>query len=227
MDYILDQARKFLISFLEGQECSYENIHPWRMDWRFVVHHSFRVERYAVKIMQAEARFTADEVLTVRLACILHDIGRMIKRENHAFRGSEIIRQWLGQNPELARAVPDHKSLLQLISEHSDKSSREDQPLLAILKDADTLDEIGVMSIFMASNHLDRESSFFFHDLLARVKGYEIEFCERKMKILNTEAAREILQGKKRFIENFICQLENELLGTENIAEMMKETLFS
>jgi hypothetical protein len=104
---------------------------------------------------------------------------------------------------------------------HSNKADPEPDPSKAILKDADTLDEIGVMSIFMAANWVETNSPFFFHDLRQRLIDVEIPFFERKLAILNTKGAEEILLEKKAFMQTFIAQVTDELQADTQIEQLL------
>jgi hypothetical protein len=73
----------------------------------------------------------------------------------------------------------------------------------------------------MAANWLDTQSPFFFHDLRQRLLDVEIPYCERKLGVLNTRAAREILQERKAFLENFVAQIDDELQMDSSIEQML------
>ncbi len=174
--------------------------------------HSFRVETYVLKILERESHdLPEDEVVLLRLAAILHDVGRLELTDNHAELGREIVHTWLQNRPEVMHGISDTERLLELIGDHSDKEKVETDFSKAVLKDADTLDEIGAMSVFMAMNWLDHESPFFFHQLQRRLIEFELPFCEQKVGVLNTQGAREILKEKRAFIKAFIAQLADEL----------------
>jgi hypothetical protein len=107
-----------------------------------------------------------------------------------------------------------------MIAEHSNKETPESDFCTAVLKDADTLDEIGALSILMASNWIDRQSPFFFHHLQKRLINFEIPFCDEKLSILNTTEAKNILKEKKQFIENFIVQITDELETEKHLGQL-------
>lgn len=213
---VVREAKDFLISYLNGKSCDYEVKHPWRKDSNFVIMHSFRVEAYTIKILEEEGNSLSEaEKTVIKMAAVLHDIGRIERRENHAAISKNIVQAWLDENSYISRQIKDTEKLLNIIKSHSDKDEPEKDLACAIIKDADILDEIGVLSIFMSSNWIDRESPFFFNELLDRLKGFEISFCYKQMARLNTEAARKILSDKMKFIQQFNEQLELELEGTE------------
>ena len=221
---ILEEARSFLLQSFDGKERETETKHPWRRDWRFAVLHSLRVEAYTVKILAREKHSLSDqEVTLIRLAAILHDLARMGEDvEHHAKLGAEMAEPWLRSQTSLTDG--DIASLLEMIADHSNKRDRELDYRKAILKDADVLDEIGVMSIFMAGNWLDRGSAFFFYELHQRLVEHEIPFCDKELAILNTDGARQILLEKKAFIEDFITQLTDEVQADGHIEQMLFES---
>ncbi|QIB26466.1 HD domain-containing protein [Caloranaerobacter azorensis] len=222
--YVLSEARKFLITYLKGKKYTNETNYPWRKDWEFVVYHSFRVESYVMKILKGEKqKISSEEVELLRIAAILHDIGRFDDRQQHAKVGAEIVKGWLDENYKISSQIKDVEKLLYMIETHSDKEKYEDDFCCKVLKDADILDEIGVLSIFMAANRVDNNSPFFFDQLLDRVRKFEIDFCDRKMLKLKTSTAKEILKKKKDFIISFTNQLEDELDGGEDILDLINK----
>jgi uncharacterized protein len=224
---VLIDGKKFLVSYLKDKSIDYETIHPWRKSWEFIVLHSLRVEGYVKKILAAEKHaLSQDEVLFTRLAAILHDIGRIHKREEHALIGRDIVCDWLRKNQRISEQLKGSDRLLHLIEKHSNKEEVEADYCLKVLKDADILDEIGVLSIFMASSWIDRSNPYFFKLLSDRLDNFEISFCDNEFRVLNTEAAKLILDEKKKFITLLTSQLKDEISGTEMFGETAIEDYF-
>lgn len=220
---LLDDARTYLVNSLKGKQNGFETKHPWRKDWEFAVLHSLRVESYTLEILARENHSLSEhEVVLLRFAAILHDIARLDKRENHAASGAEIVEKWLQTDSSHDLKRGDVTRVLEMIADHSNKDVRESDFSKAVLKDADTLDEIGVMSIFMTSNWLEHRSPFFFHELRKRLIEFELPFCDKQLSILNTNGAKEILREKKAFVENFIAQITDELKADEQVEQMIR-----
>lgn len=218
---IPDQARQYLIEFLQGKQLRFETKHPWRKAWEFIALHSFRVEKYALRILaQGPHTLTDREIILLQTAAVLHDTARLEPTENHARDGAQIASQWLTAHYASVLAEKEIEKIVEMIANHSGKEIVETDFSTAVLKDADSLDEIGALSIFMSANWVDRQSPFYFQNLLQRLIEFEIPFCDQKLSILNTDAARKILLEKKDFIQNFISQLTNEL-ETEAIFEQL------
>jgi putative nucleotidyltransferase with HDIG domain len=209
---LLHDARNYLVTFLKGKRNIHEIRHPWRQEWQHMALHSLRVESYVLKILAREPHpLTKPDVRLLRLAAILHDIGRLEKTKNHAKTGANIVRSWLQGYPGEDLQENDIEVVVDMIADHSNKETSETDFRRAVLKDADILDEIGAMSIFMASSWLSVQSPFFFYELQKRLIEVEVPFCDRQLTHLNTGAAKEILKEKKAFIEHFIAQLGDEL----------------
>jgi len=227
MENLLSDARKYLVEFLQGKQHKIDTRHPWRKEWEFAVFHALRVETYVSKILNREQHDLSEiEISLLRLAAVLHDVARLEETDDHARLGAEIAAQWLAENNINKLDEKQIASVVELIAGHSDKEVIEKDYRLGVLKDADTLDEIGIMSVFMASNWVDKKSPFFFHQLRNRLIGFEIPFCDDKFSILNTDGAREILREKKAFIENFIIQLEDELESDNQIEQLFTPNEF-
>lgn len=224
---ILMKGKEFLASYLKGKTVDYEVKHPWRKNWEFVIMHSLRVEEYVKKILAGENHILSDdEVLLTRLAAILHDIGRIERREEHALIGRNIVGEWLINNPSIAEEIGDFERLLYLIERHSNKKDGDEDFCLKVLRDADVLDEIGVMSIFMASSWIDKDNPYFFNLLFDRVQDKEITFCKNGFQFLETETSKRILNDKMEFIKLFNNQLKDELSGTEIFGQAKIEDYF-
>lgn len=224
---ILNEGKKFLVSYLKDKTIDYETYHPWRKSWQFIVLHSLRVEGYVKKILAIENHdLSQDEVLMTQLAAILHDIGRIYKREGHAILGRDIVYNWLRENNEISGSIRESNRLLYLIEKHSNKEEDAEDYCLKVLRDADVLDEIGAMSIFMTSNWIDNSNPYFFNLLSDRIENLELSFCEKSLKLLNTESAKLILNEKRKFITSFVDQLKDELSGTELFGQVNIEDYF-
>jgi uncharacterized protein len=135
----------------------------------------------------------------------------------------KLLQKGLQINSRYGLKSVETAKVLEMITDHSKKDVSEQDFSKAVLKDADTLDEIGAMSIFMTSNWLETQSPFFFHQLRQRLINFELPFCDKKLSILNTEGAKAILREKKSFVENFIAQLTDELKADPYIEQMLLE----
>jgi uncharacterized protein len=221
---ILEEARLFLLHSLQGRQNQIESRHPWRRGWEFAVLHSLRVEAYVTRILALDQHsLSMEEILLLRLAAILHDINRLERRDEHARLGAESAKRWLTESSSQRLPDWDVERVVEMIADHSNKTSAEPDYSKAVLKDADTLDEIGMMSIFMAAHWVDSQSPFFFHDLRQRLLDVEIPYCDQKLAILNTEGAKQILREKKAFLERFITQINDELQADAKIEQMLLE----
>ena len=217
---ILEQSKNFLRAYSNGKECRNETLHSWRRNWEYTVLHSLRVYSLAVQILETEKyRLSDDDILLIKVSAILHDIGKCETEQNHAEKSAEIVSKWLIQNPSITFKIHNTDRLLAIIRNHSDKDRHEEDLCSSILKDADILDEIGALSIFMASNHIDRNSPYFFNELLNRLQAYELNFCNVQMNRLNTQCGKAILHDKIKFIKQFVHELSLEINGTEELYE--------
>lgn len=206
----LAEARKLIVTYAKNNFASKNE------NWMLVVQHSFRVENYAVEISEAFPNLSQNEIVLLRKAAIFHDIGSILKREDHAKRGMEITKRLLPNESGKNR-------ILKLIAKHSEKNYFEDEDLLLdILKDADILDQIGAMSILMFANKYNYDEPMYYENVLNDLSKKDIEYCYRQMKRLRTKKAKQILNKKIEFIKMFIEQLKYE---TKNSYEMIQELI--
>lgn len=222
---IIQRAEAFLTSHIKHKNFVEETIHPWRKDAKQIILHSLRVNSYALKIIETEKhRLTEQDKLIIQLSAILHDVGKFYRKENHGQMSANVVEKWLsGEN--ISQYYIDSKRLLKMIKGHSEKDAFDNDLCSMILKDADTLDEIGAMSVFMTSNWLDKSSPYFFHELSNRLQDFELAFCDKSYKRLKTEYAKEIMKKKKAFVEGFIKELNFELEGTEEFYQLLGDQL--
>jgi uncharacterized protein len=217
-------AKRYLVSCIRSKTAPLETKHPWRKSWEFVYFHSLRVDAILQKLLAVEAPgMPPKKVLALRLAAILHDIGRVDDRDQHGKLGAELTAGWLEANPAFARQVSSPERVIDLIAHHMEKTQPSPDLGHALLRDADALDEIGAFSIMMATNWLDRTSPFFFYDLADRLQQFEIPFCGKIAGRLQTSAARAYLAQKQRFVESMIAQLSLELEGIERDDPLLKD----
>ena len=209
-DPALEQARAFLIRHLSDSPGQRKTIMPWAKSWTSLIHHSFRVEAYTLKILPSpEYKLDGNEVRLVRLAAILHDAGRNSEGSGHAVRSAGIISDWLsGEGVSCALGDQEKTRLLHLIERHSSKREADSDPLVGLLQDADALDEVGAMSIIMSTRWTDADTPCFFHHLAERLEGREQEHGQELLKIMHSDTARSILRQKLRFIGQFSRTIE-------------------
>lgn len=215
---LVEQAKKFLYQTLMDNELNYETSYPWRKDSKHVIFHCYRVYSIAMKIVGVEKEnLSKEEILIIQISAILHDIGKVDVMEGHAAKGAKIVEAWLCENPDIDLTSETKKRIVSSIRNHSNKEEETGDLCSAILKDADILDEIGALSIFMTSNKIDKHDPYFFNELKEKLVIFELPYCDEKMKTLKTEAAKKILIEKIEFIKGFIAQLEIEIDGTDEL----------
>lgn len=215
---VIAEARRILNTVFE-EEC--QNPHNTHCDDKifFTVKHSLRVEQYAMMIQDAYPELTPTEVLTLRVAAILHDIGNAWQRDEHARVGAEAAARLFDQSAVLAQSGIEKGRLVRIIRGHSDKENIGDTDLVSIiLKDADMLDMIGAMSILMHAAKHDFDDLHYFQHILHTLQTKELNYCLTESTRLRTKKAKEILEDKIKFIQMFILQLESEIFGeTEHL----------
>jgi putative nucleotidyltransferase with HDIG domain len=213
---VVDEAKSFLISYLRGKENSEDRAYPWKESWEYVVHHSFRVESYAEELIAETGGVTEDDALLIRTAAVLHDIGSLDDRKNHAKTGASIVKTWTTNK----RSFTDHfdtKELAKLIAGHQKKDPKEKDPRMAILCDADLLDGVGAMSIFMMAHKASPSSHDYPKQVMEIMDAEGLDYLKKKRGKLATDAGKALFDKKAEFVESFYRELKDELRGTENL----------
>ena len=213
---VLDECRAFLKAYLNGRKSRQKRSYPWKESWRFTVAHSLRVERYAAELIKAEGVKRKSDILLIRAAALMHDIGSLDDRKNHHKAGAAVVKKWCRENPRIKEAI-DCKVLTSMILGHRKKNGREKKLTHAILKDADILDELGAMSIFALAHQVDSARYDYHARILHLLKKDEFSFLKKQQDRLTTPSAKRILRRKFAFIQEFARHLEEELKGIENL----------
>lgn len=213
---LIEEAKSFLTMYIKGKSSNGEKSYPWRNDWKFVIRHSIRVESFAKEIMSKENSLSDKDKLMISMASILHDIGTFDDKKNHAKVGSDIVKNWCTNKDFIEKNV-DTKKLITLIANHSKKEGKEKDSHLAILKDADILDEIGAMSIVKNIYDSNAKNDAYFNEVMEKLEKEEIPMIQKKRDKLTTKTAKVMLDKKIKFIKDFINELKSELMGTDGL----------
>lgn len=189
--------------------------------------HVDRVRDWAVHIAQREG---FGQLELVEATALLHDIGRAYTQvqSKHALLGAEAAARFLRERqlftePEIAEsayAIRHHSSL------------KADQPLLRILRDADTLDLLGAIGLMRAFTSKAAQPEYDPHNVkgdtwgitaqqvterLARGLGLgkyivdQVNFQISCSANLNTDTAREAARPLVEFMRAYVVQLEKEV----------------
>ncbi len=174
--------------------------------------HVDRVRRTAVLLAQAEG---VDPFLAA-CATLLHDVGRAVPgpEAEHGVRSAELAAPLLD---ELPLSESERQDILFAVRWHN--STRDDTPLLCVLRDADMLDglgAIGLMRAFTSKAALpayDPEAPFEDgpYERPPRTVSDQVRFQMEWIGFLNTDSARELAQAKIEFMRTFVHQLRRDL----------------
>jgi uncharacterized protein len=178
--------------------------------------HTDRVRRN----IQVLAHSEGVDPLLAELAALLHDVGRAQPgpEREHGARSAAMAAPLLA---ELSLNGKEREDVLFAIRWHN--SSRDDTPLLCILRDADMLDGLGAIGIIralMSKSHLspydpqapfesgsDRWPPKYTSDqLLGQMTWY---------KRLNTDTARQLAKERFAFMQAFVAQARREILAED------------
>lgn len=188
--------------------------------WIFIVHHSIRVEGLVRDILEGEPPLPDKTNLTLRVAAVSHDTSSFkdgsIYKPNHAKLGAHVVDDLLKTTGSFLAPHVAAAALISLIRYHSRRIDVPVEPELAILRDADILDQVGAMTILQQANRGEYSHAKFYFDLYTRLTAETLQECEAIASRLFTSTARRILEHKRAFISSFIDQLDKELGETRN-----------
>ncbi|MEF8871702.1 MAG: HD domain-containing protein [Haloarculaceae archaeon] len=186
-------------------------------DW----HHVQRVETLAERLLED---VDADE-RTVRLAVILHDIGRTREDrgdiDDHATWGAREARSLLAE-----RGVSEERidAVCHAIRAHRYSSDQEPETLEAnVLCDADNLDALGAVGLARSFTYGGERGQAIFDPGLPPAEddtpGGSTQYNHLHTKILDlpermyTDAGRELAESRRAFIETFLDRFDREIDG--------------
>ena len=178
-----------------------------RFTFRNRFHHCVRVALLAMEIAESEGA-NAD---VASISGLFHDSGKAEGRD-HAVVSAEICRNYLVENQLLA---PEIDRIGDCVRNHSSKTAFDDSAYpddLAILRDADILDEVGAMGItwtLLGTGILEPRS---YNEALARL--IELHIANAPTDLLNkirTATARSLMRERIDREQSFIRELSAEL----------------
>lgn len=178
-------------------------------------HHCLRVSRLAYEIAAAEKR----DVYVATVAGLLHDVEKP-NSNNHAEAGAIRAGQYLTE-----RGIAEDRiaAIVDCIRFHSksipiENGSFRDE--LAVLKDADLLDEVGASGVVytLLGKTLDDTPSSYYDALENLRFRHQNEKAASRHAKMFTETGRRIMAKRIERELEFIALLESELQGGDLIA---------
>jgi len=175
--------------------------HAFLKDGNHDINHIRRVLNNAITIWETEG----GNIFAIKLACILHDIGRPIERltgEDHAKISAQIAKRLLtlwNVEEEIQKIVYD------AIYNHRFSNKREPKTIEGkILSDADKIDAIGAIGI----------ARVFKHNCTRPIEEDLQHFYEKILKLpkhMYTETGYKLATKRIKLVKLFIKQLEEEI----------------
>jgi uncharacterized protein len=174
--------------------------------------HVDRVRRIAVFLAEAEG---VDPFLAA-CAALLHDVGRGVPgpEAEHGARSAALAAPLLA---ELPLSEGERQDILYAVRWHN--SSRDDTPLLCVLRDADMLDGLGAIGLMRAFASKAALPAYdpqapFDDGPYRRPPRYildQVRFQMDWIGFLNTDTARQLARDRVDFMRAFVAQVQREL----------------
>ncbi len=213
---VIRQTEAFVRAKLEGEGTG----HDW---W-----HILRVRNLAVRLAKEEG---VEDLRTVELAALLHDIADWKFNGGDAAAGSRVAREWL------ASIGTDEKTIAhvsEIIDHLSFKGAGVATPMRTkegmVVQDADRLEALGAIGIARAFAYGGAKGREFYNpdvkpqmhgsfEAYKKSVGTTINHFYEKLLLLkdrmNTAAARRIAEERHTYMENFLARFFAEWEGRE------------
>lgn len=173
----------------------------------FIYYHGQRVAKIAVKLRKLLIPDDPSRDQELTAAGYFHDIAKGI--EPHSVYGAVLVREILAEHctPEQLDFISD------LIRHHQFRDpSKGYHDYIKIIQDADILDHVGVVEIWMNFQYCAHADM----TLTDSIRFYETEFPALAAKIrslLNYDLSRQIFDDKCRFVMDFVNRMKVEADG--------------
>ncbi len=178
-----------------------------RFPFRNRYHHCVRVALLAMGIAESEG--TNTDVASV--SGLFHDSGKAEGRD-HAFASAQICRNYLEENQLLAREIDRIVDCVRKHSARTDFGNSTYPDDLAILRDADILDEIGAMGItwtLLGTRTLEPRS---YNEALTRLIELHVTNAPKdRLCKMRTATARSLMRERIDREHRFVRELSAEL----------------
>ena len=148
------------------------------------------------------------DIFILTIASLFHDTGRELELKKgipHEVASSDIAREYLQKQGVSSEQI---SQITHCIESHRFSNDVEPRTIEAkILSDADKLDALGAIGVIRTVQHGLK--------LNRGINGFIAHFHEKLLKLrdlMYTKTAKEIAQRRHVFLEEFLEQLQNELM---------------
>ena len=152
-------------------------------------------------------KFNAD-ISALQIAALLHDIGlQKVGLEKHHIESAEMAKAFLREKQMPEEQVESIASIIEHHSMHAPEAKSIEEK---ILNDSDRIDHLGAIGIVRAIARAILVKKDYSGDI-ADVPGLLRQGITNTKKRVYTNIARQIVDERARFVEEFIERLEKEL----------------
>jgi len=171
--------------------------------------HGFKhVERVFNLCVQIGTALNAN-LLTIKIAALLHDVGRIHEKKNDAKNHAEIsaeMAEKFFQKTNFNITINNIENILHSIRAHSFSNNIEPKTLEAkILSDADKLDALGAIGLFRTIGFIVSRNG----DLNDVIEHLEKKIMKLK-NLLFLDISKEIGESREKLIINFYNEIKEE-----------------
>jgi len=172
--------------------------------------HGFEHVERVLKLSSEIGTVLNANLLVIKIAALLHDVGRYVKKDNkvrnHAEISAEIAENFIIKN-NFNIAIKDVENILHCIRAHSFSNDLEPKTLEAkILSDADKLDALGAIGLYRTIGFTIKE----FGGIEQVIHHLENKILKLK-EMIYLDYSKQIAEKRDEIIRDFYSQIKKEI----------------
>lgn len=173
----------------------------------FIYYHGQRVANIAIELRKLILPDNQEHDQELLVAAYFHDIAKGI--EPHSQYGAILVAEILKDHCN----TQELSFITELVRYHQIRDKTKNyHDFIKILQDADVLDHVGVVEIWMNFQY-NAHTGGTLDDALSYYKGEYVDLAKSMRNVLNYSVSQDIFDEKQQFLSDFIARLAVEAKG--------------
>ena len=174
--------------------------------------HGFKHVKRVLKLSSEIGAVLNANLPVIKIAALLHDVGRYLKKDdlikNHAEISAQIAENFIIKN-NFNIASEDVENILHCIRAHSFSNDLEPKSLEAkILSDADKLDALGAIGLYRTIIYSFKLKNGGIEKVVEHLENKIIKLKDR----MHLDISKEIAKERQKIILDFYYEIKKEMI---------------